>query len=213
MSSRSAFVALMLLVGTSSLAGCGGSDPEEPAASAPTAVASTSAAEPAPSEAEGDGDVAAAEPIGPGAYQFDYMGAVGNIEIPLSPDDPGVAELEAYRKLTGSDDVGYVRVIVDNMGGTEDINMYQVVAVTSAGEQVEFSGLAEAIATWRGRLAEDDVAGYNRGIDLTNEQQFFLLPGAKGTALLVNPEPVTEVARVFVYPAGAFDRIEAYKVR
>ena len=214
MPARSALVAVALLIGASPLTACGGGDPADTAT--PAAEGSASAApdlETAPEEPEGDGDLAATEPIGPGAYQFDYLGAVGNIEIPLSPDDPAVAELEEYRKLTGSDDVGYVKVIVDNTNGTDDINMYSVVAVTSAGEQVEFTGLDEAISTWQDRLPEDDVAGYNRGVELTNQHQFFLHPGAKGTAILINPEPVSDVSRVFVYPAGGSNRVEAYKVR
>lgn len=214
MQPRLAANVIAALLGGALLAGCGGSPSEESAPIAEATSAQIEAPEEvAPEEAEGDGDVAAADPIGPGAYQFDYMGAAGNIEIPLSVEDPAVADLEAYRKLTGSDGVGYARVVIDNTAGTEDINLYQVIAVTSAGEQVEFTGLDEAISTWRDRLPEEDVDGYNRGVDLVNDNQVFVLPGAKSTAILINPEPVSDVSRLFAYPAGGFDRVEAYKVR
>lgn len=210
MPTRSTVLALVLLTCSGPLLACGTDEPADTAAPPADVVASAPAT--GSQEAEGDGD-AAAEPIGPGAYQFDYKGAVGNVEIPLSPADPSVAELEDYRKTTGSDDVGYAKVVVDNTNGTSDINMYQVVAVTKDGEQFEFTGLDDAISTWQGRVAEDDGEGHSRGTDLINEHQFFLNPGAKGTAILINPEPVPDVARLFVYPAGGIDKVEAYPVR
>ena len=56
----------------------------------------------------------------------------------------------------------------------------------------------------RSRLGE-----VHQGVDLSNGNQIYLLPSAKRTVFLTSQIPVSHVSRVFVYPSGGFDRVEA----
>jgi hypothetical protein len=100
---------------------------------------------------------------------------------------------------------------VDNQSGGA-IDMYEVVVVAANGRQFEATSISDYVDKWKDTFDGGEVAKYNKGVDLSNESRFFLLPGAKGTAILGVKEPITSVQRVFVYPAGAFDRVEARRV-
>jgi hypothetical protein len=51
------------------------------------------------------------------------------------------------------------------------------------------------------------------GIALSSASNFYLHPGAKGTAILGATEPIKSVKRVFFYPVGAFSRVEAQRIK
>ncbi|UNX55408.1 hypothetical protein MF406_03835 [Georgenia sp. TF02-10] len=151
---------------------------------------------------------------GPGLYEFEYMGATGTIEIPAEATHPAVAEFEEYRQTVGGAPVTYLVAEIDNTNGTDDINMYEVDIVTEEGEQLTTYGVGDAIDVWGDLVdtnTDEGVDLYNRGVDLSNAQLDSLLPGAKGTQVLILDAPLDSVSRVFVYPAGGVDRVEATK--
>ncbi|MGY4766610.1 hypothetical protein ACXC9Q_06800 [Kribbella sp. CWNU-51] len=96
--------------------------------------------------------------------------------------------------------------------------MHEVVVVTGSGQQIEATSISDYVDIWRDTFAGDasghggDTTKYNMGIALSNASNFFLLPGAKGTAIMGVKVPIKTVKRVFVYPAGAFDRAEAHRI-
>jgi hypothetical protein len=151
---------------------------------------------------------------GPGVYSFNYQGAVGTIQIPASIMDPRLERYGDYRRLAKAPAITYVIAQVDNRSD-DIINMYEVVVVTDAGQQIEATSIGDYVDTWRDAFAgeDGDTENYNRGIALSNASNFYLHPGAKGTAILGAKEPIKTVKRVFVYPAGAFDRVEARRVK
>jgi len=90
--------------------------------------------------------------------------------------------------------------------------MYEVVIVTNDGRQLEATSISDYVDIWTATLV-GDTAKYSKGVELSNASRFSLHPGAKGTAILGVKEPVTSVKRVFVYPAGAFDSVEAERIK
>lgn len=154
---------------------------------------------------------AAKPPTGPGNYQFTYQGASVTVAVPADPDAPEVADLEAYRETVGAPPVTYLLADVDNTKGRSDINMYRVDVVEKDGSQVSATSLDDTITAWQDRLPGSATADYNVGIDLINANHFFALPGAKDTAVLVADQPIVSPQRVFVYPAGGIDRVEAHR--
>lgn len=120
-----------------------------------------------------------------------------------------VTEVDQARQTVNGQPVTLVPVEVDNTAGTEAINMYGLTLVTLDGQQIESVDLADSFSAWRD-AAGDDTDKYNALIDAENEyDQFFLQPGAKGTALVAFTEPPTSAARVYVLPAGGVDQVEA----
>ncbi len=152
---------------------------------------------------------------GPGDYRFEYAGATGVVTIPTPAEDAAVAKYEAYRKLAKAPKVVYVKAVVDNSKGTENINMYQVVVVGEDGQQIEVGSPDDTVSDWQDAFETNSRKGverYNQGVNLINRGHVYLRPGAKGTAILISPSPITSVQRVFVYPAGGFDQVEATKL-
>jgi hypothetical protein len=150
---------------------------------------------------------------GPGIYSFSFQGARGTIQIPTPRTDPRLERFGDYRRLAKAPVVTYLIATVDNQSD-DTINMYQVVVVTNDGRQIKVTAVSDFVDQWREAFAGEggDSAKYNRGVRLSNESQFYLLPGAKGTAVLATKNPITSVKRVFVYPAGIFHRIEAHRI-
>lgn len=196
--------------------GCAGGDQEE--AATPQQETTTTTTEELDPEEGGDlADELADAPEngGPGTYAFEYMGAQVRLEVPTDPTDPRLAELEAYRTKLGAPEVSYVIAEVDNTDGADSINMNQVVVVTEEGEQVTLDTIFTVIGEWQDLVPIDDDSGtYNQGVELYNSYlDNNLLPGAKGTAVVAGGDgDIDSVARVFAYPAGGFDRIEATRV-
>ncbi|TDW86331.1 hypothetical protein EV647_6411 [Kribbella sp. VKM Ac-2566] len=147
---------------------------------------------------------------GPGTYAFSYQGAVGTIQVPANIMDPRLERYGDYRRLAKARPITYLIAQVDNRSD-DTITMYEVVVVTNDGQQIEATSVSDYVDIWRDAFATEDgdVAKYNQGIELSNSSNFYLHPGAKGTAILGAKEPIKTVKRVFVYPAGAFDRVEA----
>lgn len=147
-----------------------------------------------------------------GSYWFEYMGAWGLVETDVSSDDERVAKFEAYRERVGGSPVNYAVVEVDNTDGTENINMYGVTVIDEDGAQLESTGVSTAVDEWSDLVDSSDTDTYNAAVDLSNDSSFYLLPGAKGEAVMVFSEEVGSPSRVHVMPAGGFDIVEAYEV-
>lgn len=195
------------LLGAALLAGCGGEGEEN--GTAPGAEGEYQGG-PVEGGGEPESDEAPPPAGGPGDYEFSYEGATGVVTVPTPADDPRLADIEEYRQVAGVEDVTYFVAEVDNTAGAADINMYQVVVVTDAGDQIEATGVDELIGEWRDTAPNDR---YNDGVDLANEHRFFLRPGAKGYAVLAVPQQISgEPARVYVSPAGGMVELEATKV-
>lgn len=146
---------------------------------------------------------------GPGIYTFSYEGAVGIIQVPANIMDPRLERYGDYRRLVGAKPITYLIAQVTNRSD-DIITMSEVVVVTANGQQVEAAPISDYLEDWAG---EADVENFPQGLRLANDSRFFLHPGAKGTAFLGAKEPITSVARVFVYPVGPFSRVEAHRTR
>lgn len=142
-------------------------------------------------------------------WTFDYQGAKGTFKLTGNESDPSVLAVEQARQTVNGEAVTLVPVEVDNTAGTEAINMYGLTLVTLDGQQIESSDVADSFLVWRD-AAGDDTDKYNALVDVENKYaQFFLQPGAKGTALVAFAEAPRSAARVYVMPAGGLDQIEA----
>jgi hypothetical protein len=148
---------------------------------------------------------------GPGVYTFTHDGLTGTIQIPADRLDPRLQKYGDYRRLAKAPAVTYLIAQVDNQSD-DTANLYKVVIVTAAGQQIEATSITDYIDRWRNAFT-DDTAKYNRGIDLSNKSRFYLHPGAKGTAFLATAQPITSVKRVFVYPTGIYPAVEAHRAK
>ncbi|WP_350276616.1 hypothetical protein [Kribbella sp. HUAS MG21] len=128
--------------------------------------------------------------------------------------DPRLEPYGDYRRLAKARPITYLIAQVTNRSD-DIITMYEVVVVTRDGRQIEATSISDYVDRWRDAFAVEgaDLTNYSRGIELSNASNFSLHPGAKGTAILGAKEPITTVERVFVYPAGAFSRVEARRTR
>lgn len=188
----------IIIVAAALVSGCGNGQ----GASSPTV---------APPAASTTTDPATVVASGPGTYTFSYMGASGSIDIPASASEPSLANFEAYRKKASAAPVTYLLAKIDNSNGTSSINMYSIVVVTDDGQQVTGTGVGGTISKWQEAFGTSDTKNYNAGVSLINDNNFYLQPGAKGNAILVADHPFSTVKRVFVYPAGGVDKVEATK--
>jgi hypothetical protein len=148
---------------------------------------------------------------GPGVYSFTREGVTGTIQIPADRLDPRLQKYGDYRRLAKAPAVTYLIAQVDNQSD-DTVNLYKVVIVTAAGRQIEATSVTDYVDDWRNTFT-DDTAKYNRGIELSNNSDFSLHPGAKGTAILATNQLITSVQRVFVYPTGIYPMIEARRVK
>jgi hypothetical protein len=89
--------------------------------------------------------------------------------------------------------------------------MYSIIVVTGDGQQVTGSGVGSVVSMWQEAFGTSDTGDYNTGVSLINASNFYLQPGAKGSAILVADQSFSTVKRVFVYPAGGVDKVEATK--
>jgi hypothetical protein len=119
--------------------------------------------------------------------------------------------VDYFRQAVGAPPVTYIVANVNNVSGGTWLNMYQVVVVTKSGHQIDVGNIDTMIGNWNEQVGTSNVDLYNNGVELYNENSTNLLPGAKGTAVLATDETIDSVARVYVYPAGGFDRVEAQK--
>ncbi|MDV8003054.1 hypothetical protein [Rhodococcus sp. IEGM 1408] len=152
---------------------------------------------------------------GPGIYTFGYEGAAGSILVPTPATDPRLIEIESYRKLAGAAPATYFIADVNNMAGTETLNMYRAIVTTDTGAQFEASNIGHLVDEWREAFSVDnaeDREKYNIGVNLNNDNMFYLKPGAKGTAILAaEGELDGSPSRVYVSPQGAMAEVEATK--
>lgn len=146
---------------------------------------------------------------GPGTYSFSFEGATGAIQVPTPRLDPRLEKVGDYRRLAKAPVVTYLIATVDNQSN-DAITMDSVVVITGSGHQIEATPVSDYVDKWRESFAGDS-RNYSRGITLSNDSRVYLLPGAKGTAILAAKEPITSVKRVFVYPTGIFPRVEAHR--
>ncbi|MEJ7742081.1 MAG: hypothetical protein WKF73_05735 [Nocardioidaceae bacterium] len=153
---------------------------------------------------DGDGEPVVVEPATAAAFAFAYQGTTGTVQV-VEASDPRIAELEAYRKSVGGSPVTYVVADVDNTNGATPINMYAVDVVTAEGSQIfRARSVSHRIVKWdRGSTSARDIR-------LVRKFNVYLQPGAKGTAVLSTPKPVPSIARMWVYPAGGIEQVEAF---
>ena len=149
----------------------------------------------------------------PASFEFTFRGVEGRLEIAVDVKDLRLQKFGDYRRLAKASPVTYLAATINNASEDTPVNMYSVVVITPAGEQVQFRSISEQIGEWMQVFANpsssSDSANYNRGVDLANANQIYLLPGAKGTAFLTSQTPVPRVSRVYVYPSGGLERVEA----
>ncbi|PCN48040.1 hypothetical protein Csp2054_09200 [Curtobacterium sp. 'Ferrero'] len=142
-------------------------------------------------------------------WTFDYQGATGTFKLAGDQTDPAVAAIEQARASVNGEAVTLVPVTIDNTNGTEPLNMYSITVITKDGQQIDSVDLADYFSSWRD-AAGDDAEKYNALIDTESKYAMFdLAKGAKGTAIVAFPSPVTSAWRVTVMPAGGFDEVEA----
>lgn len=151
---------------------------------------------------------------GPGTYVWDYEGATGTVELPEAGNEalksnPTFEALETYRTKTGSPAVYYVNSAVDNSAGQADLNMYSLAIITEDGTTLTSLDPVDVVQGWQANTADDAIV--SEGDDLLASRQDLLHPGAKTTKMWIFDAPIESISRVYVYPAGGVDQVEATK--
>ena len=131
-------------------------------------------------------------------------GAVFTITIPGK--GALVTDAEALRRELGAPAVTYASVHVNNVGGTEQTQLYSVVPVTADGRQVP--SWDYTLDGWYRLSMEKDSTLSQKVLRFTEKLGSHVVPGAKGERLLVIPEPNITPQRLHVY-VNTFQRMEA----
>ena len=180
---------------TLALAGCSNEAPPEPTQAAqPTGEATTEA----PTDTSGD-------------WAFDHFGGAATFAMPPTeePANEWAQDIIDYRTDAGLDtDLHWIDFTIDNMNGTEDVNINDVTIVTEDGEQLSSEPWLNDLIS-EAQDTNDDTDFYNRGVDISNSKPDPVKPGAKGEAVAAFSEPIEDAARIWI-TTPASSEIEAY---
>ena len=142
-------------------------------------------------------------------WAFDYYGGYAEFNLPAEePSNEWAQQVMDYRAEAGIDEPIYWTTIeADNTNGTQDFTADGFIFVTEDGQQVQsVEGASDLLD--EAQEAIDDTDFYNRGVDLYNERNDPIKPGAKAdipVAFYENVEP----AHVYVVD-GLSNELEAY---
>ena len=142
-------------------------------------------------------------------WAFDYYGGYAEFTLPAEePSNEWAQQVMDYRAEAGIEEPIYWTTIeADNTNGTQDFTADGFIFVTDDGQQVQsVEGASELLD--EAQEAIDDTDFYNRGVDLYNERNDPIKPGAKAdipVAFYENVEP----AHVYVVD-GLSSELEAY---
>lgn len=142
-------------------------------------------------------------------WAFDYYGGYAEFTLPTEePSNEWAQQVMDYRAEAGIEEPIYWTTIeADNTNGTQDFTADGFIFVTDDGQQVQsVEGASDLLD--EAQEAIDDTDFYNRGVDLYNERNDPIKPGAKAdipVAFYENVEP----AHVYVVD-GLSSELEAY---
>ena len=166
-----------------------------------------------------------------GEYEVYSMdGAHITFDLPADPEDEALQEIEQYRKDVQADPVTYIVADVDNRGGSNSVDMYQVAVFDEDGNKYEFSEVSNYISDiaprtdWEGddetyllpngeRLSREEGSDlYSRNVDLHNEYLYGASVGERKTLIRVyeGDDLPDEFTRVSVMSSGAYEEVEAF---
>ena len=142
-------------------------------------------------------------------WAFDYYGGYAEFNLPTEePSNEWAQQVMDYRAEAGIEEPIYWTTIeADNTNGTQDFTADGFIFVTEDGQQVQSVESASDLLD-EAQEAIDDTDFYNRGVDLYNERNDPIKPGAKAdipVAFYENVEP----AHVYVVDGLSSD-LEAY---
>ena len=142
-------------------------------------------------------------------WAFDYYGGYAEFTLPTEePSSEWAQQVMDYRAEAGIEEPIYWTTIeADNTNGTQDFTADGFIFVTEDGQQVQsVEGASDLLD--EAQEAIDDTDFYNRGVDLYNERNDPIKPGAKADVPVAFYENV-EPAHVYVVD-GLSSELEAY---
>lgn len=142
-------------------------------------------------------------------WAFDYYGGYAEFTLPTEePNSEWAQQVMDYRAEAGIEEPIYWTTIeADNTNGTQDFTADGFIFVTEDGQQVQSVESASELLD-EAQEAIDDTDFYNRGVDLYNERNDPIKPGAKADVPVAFYENV-EPAHVYVVDGLSSD-LEAY---
>ena len=142
-------------------------------------------------------------------WAFDYYGGYAEFTLPAEePSNEWAQQVMDYRAEAGIEEPIYWTTIdADNTNGTQDFTADGFIFVTETGQQVQSVESASDLLD-EAQEAIDDTDFYNRGVDLYNERNDPIKPGAKADVPVAFYENV-EPAHVYVVD-GLSSELEAY---
>ena len=142
-------------------------------------------------------------------WAFDYYSGYAEFTLPTEePSNEWAQQVMDYRAEAGIEEPIYWTTIeADNTNGTQDFTADGFIFVTEDGQQVQSVESASDLLD-EAQEAIDDTDFYNRGVDLYNERNDPIKPGAKADVPVAFYENV-EPAHVYVVD-GLSSELEAY---
>lgn len=140
-------------------------------------------------------------------------GTLATIDFSAQASDKGAEAVRRAAKLAGKTAPAMYPVQIDNSYGETDAAMYGATVIDKAGQQTESVSADELISGWMDEIGSDsseDIERYNAMVDILNELQADLKPGAKGDTFVAFKEPLKGAARVHVMLNDGFTSTEAY---
>lgn len=119
--------------------------------------------------------------------QYLGMNATGTgfiMDVPaVGPED-----IEAFREKVGGDEIGYIKVEIDNTDGTETAGVTGAVLVDTDGQEYFYEPAFSVIGDWQDDVEDLSTDEYNASVDLYNAYlNDEARPTAKKTAWLLGP--------------------------
>lgn len=119
--------------------------------------------------------------------QYLSMNAFGTgfiMDVPaVGPED-----IEAFREKVGGDEIGYIKVEIDNTDGTETAGVTGAVLVDTDGQEYFYEPAFSVIGDWQDDVEDLSTDEYNESVDLYNAYlNDEARPTAKKTAWLLGP--------------------------
>lgn len=100
----------------------------------------------------------------------------------------GPEDIEAFREKVGGDEMGYIKVEIDNTDGTEKAGVTGAVLVDTDGEEYFYESAFSVIGDWQSDAEDFSTDEYNESVDLYNAYlDDEARPTAKKTAWLLGP--------------------------
>lgn len=143
------------------LAACSGNKEGE---AIPAATSASSATSATPAASDGGVDEVGDEVEDSSSTLRKFTGkAEGGVTYAIDLAATPPTDIEAYRKATAQDEVGYIKVDIDNSAGSQEASPIAMTVVDENGTELSYTDVSTAISDWGPIMRDDGPKDKNDG--------------------------------------------------